>query len=161
MTVTTLGVILAWFVLGQKPEPSVLLSEQNPVYFEASVTRETTGSVERHSSKIRQLVKGSPFLFRHLSPRMVLNVCLYVYTVPRAKPYQVHSAELGKVVTTRLGLGRGIRDCPRYSSPQFPPILARLGESSSEPGTSSVDHICHSHTTEKEGRLPPVQITLV
>lgn len=33
---------LAWFFSGQKPEPSVLPSEQNPVYFEASVTRETT-----------------------------------------------------------------------------------------------------------------------
>lgn len=112
MTATTLGVILAWFVLGQKPKPSVLPSEQNPVYFEASVTRETTGGVERDSSKIRRLVKGSPFLFCHLSPQMVSSVCLYVYTVPRAKPHQVHSAELGKVVATRLGLGRGIRDCP-------------------------------------------------
>lgn len=71
MTATTLGVILAWFVLGQKPEPSVLPSEQNPVYFEASVTRETTGSVERHSSKNQAAMKGSPFLFGHLSPHMV------------------------------------------------------------------------------------------
>jgi hypothetical protein len=67
----TLGVILTWFVLGQMPELNglLVLSEQNPVYFEASVTRETAGRVaQQPASGIRGCrMKGGSFLFCHLA----------------------------------------------------------------------------------------------
>ena len=47
-----------------------------------------------------------------------------IYTIPRAKPYQVCSTELGKVVTTWLELGRGGRGrSPAFCTIGHPSLL--------------------------------------
>lgn len=89
-----------------------------------------------------------------------MAVSVYVSTpFPRTKPYQVHSTELGKVVTTRFGQG-GAAERGHSILHHSPPILARLGESSGEPETASADHAHHLHTVERDGRLLSVQISL-
>lgn len=154
MTTTILGVILAWFVSGQKPEPSVLPSEQNPVYFEASVTRETLVVLKGIALEPGSWRKGAlfcPVVGPHAWCKC-LSVCLH-RSQSQAPSRAFCGARQG--VAAWLGLGRGVRECPQHLSPQFPSILARLGgpQVSLGPLQRTID-VIFIPQRGKEGRLP-------
>lgn len=135
-------------------------SEQNPVYFEASVARETAGRGSEMLLWNQKAALSSGIPAQGVGTECV-SVCLSVaFPEPSLAEnvLQSHTTQW----PSRLGLQR------EYSTPVVKPVPAAPGGLSGEPSCRGGDFfrgpctpsLCHGQEWGKKGRKQPVQIIL-
>lgn len=160
-----LGVILAWFVLGQMAEPNGLLARLSRFLFvlRPQLAGKQRVAAQRHSSAIRRLLdeRESFLLLASGIPAQGVDVC--VWQCVCVCLCCSHVAKLLEAVGMQFRAGEGLQReyfCP--SSPVVQPVHADLGEPSGGDFFSGpwVASLCPWPGWGNEERKLPVQITL-